>query len=73
MNRYFTVIIEKDEQTNMFVGEVPGLTGCHTHGKTIDELMKNMREVIELCLEVEKDKANEMPKFVGVQQIEVTG
>ena len=72
MNRYFTVIIEKDEQANMFVGEVPGLTGCHTHGKTIDELMKNMREVIELCLDVEKDKTIDLPKFVGVQQIEVT-
>jgi predicted RNase H-like HicB family nuclease len=72
MNRYFTVIIEKDEQTNMFVGEVPGLPGCHTHGKTIDELMKNMREVIELCLDVERDSASELPKFVGVQQIEVT-
>ena len=72
MNRYFTVIIEKDEQTNMFVGEVPGLTGCHTHGKTIDELMKNMREVIELCLDVERGKASDLPKFVGVQQIEVT-
>ena len=72
MNRYFTVIIEKDEQANMFVSEVPGLTGCHTHGKTIDELMKNMREVIELCLDVEKDKTIDLPKFVGVQQIEVT-
>ena len=72
MNRYFTVIIEKDEQANMFVGEVPGLTGCHTHGKTIDELMKNMREVIELCIDAEKDSASELPKFVGVQQIEVT-
>jgi predicted RNase H-like HicB family nuclease len=72
MNRYFTVIIEKDEQANMFVGEVPGLTGCHTHGKTIDELMKNMREVIELCLDVERDKTIDLPKFVGVQQIEVT-
>jgi predicted RNase H-like HicB family nuclease len=70
MNRYFTVIIEKDEQANMFVGEVPGLAGCHTHGKTIDELMKNMREVIELCLD-ERDKTIDLPKFVGVQQIEV--
>jgi len=72
MNRYFTVIIEKDEQAGMFVGEVPGLTGCHTHGKTIDELMKNMREVIELCLEVEREQASNLPKFVGVQQIEVS-
>lgn len=67
----FTVIIEKDEETDMFVGEVPGLPCCHTQGKTINELMKNMQEVIELCLEVSKEKKIELPKFVGVQQIEV--
>ncbi len=72
MKRYFTVVIEKDEESNMYVGEVPGLSGCHKHGKTIDELMKNMQEVIELCLETEKEEAHELPKFVGVQQIEVS-
>jgi predicted RNase H-like HicB family nuclease len=53
MKKSFTVIIEKDEDVGMYVGEVPGLPGCHTHGKTVDELMKNMREVIALCLETE--------------------
>ncbi len=72
MKRYFTVIIEKDEKVDMYVGEVPGITGCHTQGKTIDELMRNMQEVIQLCLEVEKDKTFTMPKFVGLQQIEVS-
>lgn len=71
MTRNFTVIIERDEETDMYVGEVPGLPGCHTQGKTIDELMKNMREVIELCLDVEKDRTEELPIFVGIQQIEV--
>ncbi len=72
MKRHFTVIIEKDESADMYIGEVPGLSGCRTHGKTIDELMKNMQEVIELCLETEKEEAHELPKFVGVQQIEVS-
>lgn len=71
MKKHFTVIIEKDEESDMYIGEVPGLPGCHTHGKTIDELMKNMHEVIELCLEAQKEEAQELPKFVGVQQIEV--
>ena len=72
MKRYFTVVIEKDEESDMYVGEVPELSGCHTHGKTIDELMKNIREVIELCLGTEKEEARKLPKFVGVQQIEIT-
>lgn len=47
----FTVIIEKED--NYYVGSVPALKGCHTQGKTIDELLKNIKEAIELCLEVD--------------------
>jgi predicted RNase H-like HicB family nuclease len=47
----FTVIIEKED--NYYVGTVPALKGCHTQGKTIDELLKNIKEAIELCLEVD--------------------
>jgi len=71
MKRSFTVAIEKDEEVGMYVAEVPGLTGCHTQGKTIDELMKNMKEVIGLCLEMSKEQGTLLPKFVGVQQVEV--
>ncbi|ODS39181.1 hypothetical protein BEH94_03145 [Candidatus Altiarchaeales archaeon WOR_SM1_SCG] len=71
MKRQFAVIIEKDEEVDMYVGSVPGIPGCHTQGKTIDELMKNMAEVISLCLEVEKENVSEIPKFIGVQQIEI--
>ena len=68
----FTVFIEKDEDIGVFVGQVPGLPGCHSQGKTIDELLKNMKEVIALCLEVEPEKTHTIPKFVGVQQVEIT-
>lgn len=71
MIKTYTVIIEKDEETNLFVGEIPGIPGCHSQGKTIDELMKNMQDVLELCLEMNKDEIIELSKFVGVQQIEV--
>ena len=49
-NREFYVVIEKDED-GFFVGEVPQLKGCYTQGKTLDELMTNIKEVIEMCLE----------------------
>ncbi len=64
----FTVLIEKDED-GFYVGSVPALRGCHTQGKTMDELMKNVKEVIELCLEVQKDIPQE--EFVGIQNIKV--
>lgn len=70
MAKTYTIIIEKDEETNLFVGEISGIPGCHSQGKTIDELIMNMQEVLELCLEINQDKPIELPTFVGVQQIE---
>lgn len=46
----FYVIIECDED-GYYVGEVPQLKGCYSQGETIDELLLNIKEVIELCLE----------------------
>ncbi|HLD33553.1 MAG TPA: type II toxin-antitoxin system HicB family antitoxin [Candidatus Nanoarchaeia archaeon] len=65
----FTVVIEKDED-GYYVGSVPSLKGCHTQGKTMDELLKNIKEAIELCLDVEKDITHE--HFVGIQQVQVS-
>lgn len=70
----FHVIIEQDEDGG-YVGKVPELRGCATQGDTLDELMVNIKEAIELCLEVEaKEKITvkeERIKFVGVQEITV--
>ena len=66
--REFYVVIEKDED-GFFVGEVPQLRGCYTHGKTLDELMINIKEVIELCLE--EEDAGDLPEFVGIHKIQI--
>ncbi len=63
----FTVVIERDED-GYYVGTVPALRGCHTQAKTLDTLMKRMREAVELCLETE-DGAGQSLELVGVQQI----
>jgi predicted RNase H-like HicB family nuclease len=65
--REFNVVIEKDED-GYFVAYVPALRGCHTQAKSLDTLIKRIREAIELCLEVEDPVSN---KFVGVQRIAV--
>jgi predicted RNase H-like HicB family nuclease len=49
------VIIERDEH-GYYVGEVPQLKACYSQGETIDELLANIKEVIELCLEEEGDE-----------------
>ena len=46
----FYIVIEKD-QDGFFVGEVPQLKGCYTQGRSLDELMANIKEVIEMCRE----------------------
>jgi len=45
----FTVYIEQDED-GMFVGSVPAIPSCHAEGKTQAEMMKNLSEVLQLCL-----------------------
>jgi predicted RNase H-like HicB family nuclease len=65
--REFSVVIEKDED-GYFVASVPALHGCHSQARSIDTLMKRIREAIELCLEVEEPATNE---FIGVQKVAV--
>ena len=67
MKREFHVVVEKDED-GWYVASVPALRGCHTQAKSLDTLMKRIREAIELCLEVEEPAANE---FVGIQRVSV--
>jgi predicted RNase H-like HicB family nuclease len=49
-SKEFYVVIERDEN-GLYVGEVPQLKACYSQGETVDELMQNIREVIEMCLE----------------------
>ena len=68
MKREYYVLIEKDED-GLFVGEVPQLRACYTQGRTIDELIKNIREVIELCVEEQLNKEEILSEFIGVQKV----
>ena len=68
-NRKFTVLIERDED-GYYVASVPTLPGCHTQAKTLDTLMKRVREAIELYLDGDPDSAIPL-ELVGIQQISV--
>ena len=69
MAQEYDVVIERDED-GVFVGEVSHLRGCYAQGRTLDELLRNIRQVIALCVEDEPE-AREWPEFVGVQRITV--
>ncbi len=65
----FNVVIEKDED-GYYIASVPSLPGCHTQARDLNELMKRVKEAIELYLEVEGEGMDIAPEFVGVQVVE---
>jgi predicted RNase H-like HicB family nuclease len=67
--KIFTAIVERDTETNFYVGYVPGFPGAHSQAETLDELQDNLREVIEMLLEDENLVFE--TEFVGTQQIMV--
>jgi len=65
----YSAVIERDHDTKLFVGFVPGFPGAHSQGATLDELSANLHEVISMLLEdgepiLESD-------FVGVQNVAI--
>jgi predicted RNase H-like HicB family nuclease len=67
--RNFTAVIEKCPDTGLYVGFVPGFPGAHSQAETLDELNKNLEEVIAMLLE---DGEPELDgKFVGTQNVVV--
>lgn len=69
MSREFSVIIERNAE-GYYVASVPALRGCHTQSKSLDDLMRRVREAIELCLEVQGENLEPLD-FIGVQQVTV--
>jgi predicted RNase H-like HicB family nuclease len=67
--REFQVFIERDED-GIYVASVPELKGCHTQAKSLDLLMKRIREVVDLCLEKQAPRSS-TTEFIGVQRIAV--
>jgi predicted RNase H-like HicB family nuclease len=67
----FDVVIMEDE-TGGYTGHVPSLPGCHTQGDTIEDLINNIKEAIELYMEtLEKDEKEDLlhQKVVGIQKV----
>lgn len=67
--RTFTAVIERDPETGLLVGYVPGFPGAHSQGETLDELNRNLQEVIEMLLEDGEPRLE--GEFVGTQTVAV--
>ena len=67
----FIAYIEFDPETELYVGIVPGIPGAHTQASSLDELQENLKEVLSLCIEEYGGDIKDLPRFVGLQQVEV--
>ena len=67
--KHFTAVIEKDADTGLYVGWVPGFPGAHSQGQTLDELRANLQEVVEMLLEEGDPRFDSV--FIGTQTVDV--
>ena len=65
---HFPILLEQDED-GVYIVSCPTFQGCHSYGKTVDEALKNIREVIEICLE--ETPTVELNKFIGFRELEL--
>lgn len=71
MKKTFTAFIEYDEESKLYVGIIPNVVGAHSQAETLDELQRNLQEVLELCIEENPEIINDPTHFVGTQQVEI--
>lgn len=63
----YTAVIERCPDTGLYVGFVPGFPGAHSQGVSLDELQRNLREVIMMLLEDGEPVLE--TEFIGTQSI----
>lgn len=67
--KHFTAVIERDADTGLYVGWVPGFPGAHSQGESLDELNANLREVVEMLIEEGEPRLGSL--FIGTQIVDV--
>jgi predicted RNase H-like HicB family nuclease len=69
VRRSFTAVVEKCNETGLYVGYIPGFPGAHSQGATLDELQRNLREVVAMLYEDGEPRLE--GEFVGTQRVEI--
>ena len=72
--RSLPIVVERDEG-GMYVVECPLFSGCYTQGRTLDEALRHIQEVIALVCEEEENRARlkeYVPREVSFHTISVT-
>lgn len=67
--RSFTAVVERDTETGLLVGYIPGFPGAHSQGQSPEELQANLAEVVAMLLEDGEPRLE--AEFVGTQTVRV--
>jgi predicted RNase H-like HicB family nuclease len=67
--RTYTAVVEHCPDTGLYVGYVPGFPGAHTQAESLDELSRNLEEVVGMLLE--DGEPHLSADFVGTQTVTV--
>ena len=70
---HLPILIEQDED-NFYIVSCPTFDGCHSYGKTIDEALKNIQEVIEMCIQEQEEKKKRtimINRFIGFRELQM--
>jgi predicted RNase H-like HicB family nuclease len=67
VTKTYTAVIEQCPDTGLYVGYIPGFPGAHSQAETLDELNRNLREVVEMLLEEGEPKLD--AQFIGTQTV----
>ncbi len=68
---HLPILVEQDED-NLYIVSCPVFKGCHSYGRTIDEALDNIKEVIEMCVDEEKEKSTGINRFIGFREMQVS-
>jgi predicted RNase H-like HicB family nuclease len=65
--RNYTAVVERDTDTGLLVGYVPGWPGAQSQGTTLGALRANLREVVVLLLE--DGEPDLEAEFIGIHSV----
>jgi predicted RNase H-like HicB family nuclease len=68
---HLPILVEQDED-DVYIVSCPVFKGCHSYGKTIDEALDNIKEVIDICMDEEKEKVSDVNRFIGFRELQVS-
>ena len=69
-NKFRVPIVVEQDEDNVFIVSCPTFSACRSYGRTIDDAMENINQVISMCMK--EISVKEFNSFIGFREIEIT-